>query len=80
MLLSVLKALSGKFNIKIYSPSIVYLSAASTINCIVARWPDKRCLSQGMCLYQVMMTFHFLNDVVNDAESSQKSINTSLYI
>ena len=27
--------------------------------------PDKRCTSHGMCLYQVMMTLHFLNDVVN---------------
>ena len=25
--------------------------------------PDKRWLSHGMCLYQVMMTLHFLNDV-----------------
>ena len=32
---------------------------------------DKHCLSHGMCLYQVMMTLHFLNDVVNDAESTQ---------
>ena len=32
--------------------------------------PDKR---SGMCLYQVMMTLHFLNDVANDAESTQKS-------
>ena len=34
--------------------------------------PDKRCLSHGMCLYQVMMTLHFLNDVANDAQSTQK--------
>ena len=33
--------------------------------------PDKRSLSQGMCLYQVMMTLHFLNDVAYDAESTQ---------
>ena len=38
--------------------------------------PDKRCLPQGMCLYQVMMTLHFLfvfslNVVANDAESTQ---------
>ena len=33
--------------------------------------PDKRCLSHGMFLYQVMMTLHFLNDVANDAESIQ---------
>ena len=35
--------------------------------------PDKHCLSHGMCLYQVMMTLHFLNDDTNDAESTQKS-------
>ena len=28
-------------------------------------------------LYQVMMTLHFLNDVANDAESTQKSTITS---
>ena len=39
--------------------------------------PDKHCLSRGMCLYQVMMTLHWLNDVVNDAELTQKSIITS---
>ena len=31
------------------------------------------CLSHGMCPYQVMMTLHFLNEVANDAESTQKS-------
>ena len=35
-----------------------------------------RCQSRGMCLYQVMMTLYFLNDVANDAESTQKSIIT----
>ena len=30
------------------------------------------CLSHGMCLYQVILTLHFLNGVVNDAESTQK--------
>ena len=35
--------------------------------------PDKLCLSHGMCLYQVMMALHFLNDNANDAESTQKS-------
>ena len=34
--------------------------------------PDKRCLSHRMCLYQVMMTLHFLNDVAKDAKSTQK--------
>ena len=39
--------------------------------------PDKRCLSHSMCLYQVMMTVHFMNDVANDTESTQKSIIVS---
>ena len=39
--------------------------------------PDKRYLSHGMCLYQVMMTLHLLNDVANDTESTQKSKITS---
>ena len=39
--------------------------------------PDKRYLSHGMRLYQVMMTLHFLNDVVNDAESTQELKITS---
>ena len=34
--------------------------------------PDKRYLSHGMCLYQVMMTLHFLNEVANYTESTQK--------
>ena len=33
--------------------------------------PDKRRLFHGMCLYQVMMTLHFLNDVANYADSTQ---------
>ena len=40
--------------------------------------PDKHCLSHGMCLYQVMMTLHFLNDIANGAESTQKTKITSL--
>ena len=43
------------------------LSVTSHINCIVAL-----CLINGMCLYQVMMTLHILNDVANDAELTQK--------
>ena len=38
--------------------------------------PYKRCLSHDMCLYQVMMMLHFLNDVANDAESTQKIENS----
>ena len=33
---------------------------------------DRRCLSHSMCRYQVMMTLHFLKDVTNDAEWTQK--------
>ena len=42
--------------------------------------PDESCLSHSMCLYQVMMTLKFLNDVIdvaNDAESTQKSKSMS---
>ena len=68
------KALPGKHDIKRHSPSILYLSVTSHTNCIVAHWPDKCCLSQGMCLYQVIMMLNFLNDVVNDIESTWNSI------
>ena len=34
---------------------------------------DKRYLPHGMCLYQVMMTLHDLNDLANDAEPTQKN-------
>ena len=37
--------------------------------------PDKRGLSHRMCLYQVMMLLHFLKDIANDAESTQKIEN-----
>ena len=33
--------------------------------------PDKHGLSNGRCLYQVMMTLHFLNDIANNAELTQ---------
>ena len=42
---------------------------------LTALLPDKRCLSHGMCLYQVMMTLHFLNDGANDPESPQQIEN-----
>ena len=54
-----------------------FLSVTSHINCIVTCWPDKRCLSQHMCLYQVIMKLQCLNDVVNDVESTQKLIISS---
>ena len=37
--------------------------------------PDKHGQSHSMCLYQVMMTLHFLNDVAFEAESTQKLKN-----
>ena len=52
------------------------VSVTSHIKYIVTRGSDKRCLSHGMCLYQVIMMLIF-NDIVNDAESTQKSIITS---
>ena len=52
---------------------ISYLSYL--LHCCVL--PDKRYLSQGMCIYQVIMTMHFLNDVANDTESTQKSKSMS---
>ena len=48
----------------LFSRNILYsfmryavLSIFSHINGIVTHWPDKRWLSHGMCLYQVIMTF-----------------------
>ena len=68
----VLKALPGKLDVKRHSPSILYLSVASHINCIVACCLINVVYLTACCLYQVMMTLHFLNDVANDAESAQK--------
>ena len=47
----------------------VVLSVISYINCIVACRLIVRCLSHGMCLYQVMMTLRFMNNVANDADT-----------
>ena len=55
----------------------VYLSVTSHINCIVARCLINVVYLTACCLYQVMMTLHFLSDVANDAESTQKSKITS---
>ena len=62
------------------SPSRVliwFLSVTSHTNCIAARCLIDVIYLTACCLYQVMMTLHFLNDVANDAESTQKSKNTS---
>ena len=68
-------ALPGKLDIKRYSPSILYLSVTSRINCIVARCLINAVYLTACCLYQVMMALHFLNDVANDAESTQRFEN-----
>ena len=34
-------------------------------------------VSHGTCLYHVIMTLHIFSDIVNDVESTQKSIITS---
>ena len=64
----------------IRSERAVWLGFISYLAYYLLCWalPDKRCLSHGMCLYQVIMTLHFLNDVDYDAESTQKSKITSL--
>ena len=49
-----------------------YLSVTSHTNCIAARCLINVVYLTACCLYQVMMTLHFLNDVANDAESTQK--------
>ena len=53
------------------------LSVTSHTNCIAARCLINVVYLTACCLYQVMMTLHFLNDVANDAESTQKSKITS---
>ena len=62
-----------------YNKILVYfnLSVTSHINYIVARCLINVVYLTACCLYQVMMTLHFLNDVANDAESTQKSKITS---
>ena len=54
-----------------------HISVTSRINCIVARCLINVVYLTACCLYQVMMTLHFLNDVANDAESAYKSKMTS---
>ena len=71
-----LKALPGKLDIKRHSPSILYLSVTSHINCIVARCLINVVYLTACCLYQVMMTLHFLSDVANHAESTQNKITS----
>ena len=67
------RMISTLYSIDVISLFISYLSFY--MHCCTL--PDKRCLSHGLCLYQVIMTLYFLNDVANDAESTQKSKITS---
>ena len=69
----------AQINTCLLSPEEIYIrsslhpaKAITHINCIAAR-----CLINIMCLYQVMLTLHFLDDVANDAELTQKSKITS---
>ena len=48
-----------------------FLSVTSHINCIVARCLINVVYLTACCLYQVMMTLHFLSDVAYDAESTE---------
>ena len=53
------------------------LSVTSRINCIVTRCLINVVYLTACCLYQVIMTLHFLNDVANEAELTYKSKMTS---
>ena len=48
----------------------LYVESYSTVQKLI--FDDTN--TNGMCLYQVMMTLLFLNDITNDAESTQKLI------
>ena len=50
-----------------------HLSVTSHINCIVARYLIN--VASLMCLKQVIMTLHLLNDIVNDIEYDTKLDN-----
>ena len=56
---------------------LCFISIISYNNCIVARCLISIVYITACCLYQVMMTLHFLCDVAYDAESTQKSKMTS---
>ena len=52
-------------------PSVYYLISQLLYLVHCRMWPDERCLSHGMCLYQVMMTLQFLNDVAKDTDQNK---------
>ena len=65
LLLLYQRALKSSMSVMLFISYLSYYLHCCTL-------PDKRCLSHGMNLYQVMMTLHFLNDVANDAESIER--------
>ena len=65
---------STHFLQRTFNTGIVYYQLPH-INCI-ARSPNKSCLSHDTYLCQVIMTLHFLNDVIDVVESTRKSIIT----
>ena len=57
--------------------TIFVLSATSPINCIAAHCLINMVYLTACVSYQVVMTLHFLNGVVDDDESTYKSKITS---
>ena len=73
-------SMQHQISLNVYSISLISKSPLTSTAFTVAQWPDTRCLSHGMCLYQIIIrpTLHFLNDIVNDVESTRKAIITRL--
>ena len=42
--------------------------------------PDKHCLSHGMCLYQVMLTLHFLMTHITLNQSKNRNLSHNSYL
>ena len=59
----VCKADHGFYQLHIILTALIHVDLINVASC--------------MCFYQVIMTLHFLNDVINDVESTQKMIITS---
>ena len=54
----------------LFKAKVIILVSYFSYKLHCCKLPDKRCLSHGNCLYQVMMMLHFLNDVANDTETT----------
>ena len=66
----------GPAALAVVRPSQVYMFLYSVLSVTSyllhgCTLPDIHCLAHGMCLYQIIMTLHFLNDVANDAQKSK---------